>query len=216
MSTLDLFAWLTFAAILWMVRELLLGLWAWRKARQYIHVRKVERTRGQFASIRNELSRIVANNGLGANSGTFKRLYLVNTVFMRSPDRYPELCDVLHQALLEQRNLRPSQELLRESKTWRPEVQQLVIHTADAMQQVLVDYSFFCRVYFRGADKKAKFESRHSRMIYSILTKWLRTVAQRIAAMMAKKDPFILDVRKAQDLMYQMARRGGFRLGPMA
>jgi hypothetical protein len=156
----------------------------------------------------------VSNDRLDANSATFKQFYFVNTVFMRSPDRYPELAVALHQAFLGNRlgtnKARPNLQLMRESKTWSPEVQQVVIHTADALQQVLVDYSFFCRLYFKGAEEKAKFEHKHLNGWH--LVDWLtckaRTLAQKVAANIAKKDQFVQDIRNAQDLMYQMAKRG--------
>jgi hypothetical protein len=229
-STLELIAWLTFVAVLWILRELLLGLWAWRKARRFDHLRKVERTRAQFAIIRNRLAKLTIQDRLNPCSVTFNRLYLVNTVFMRSPDSYPELCQALHATILTSKKQSPSPALLKESKTWSPEVRQVVIHTADAMQQVLIDYSWLFRVYFSIARQKVELEQRRIEMeeqraklrhrravlrlrrahdvqrIVSEIANRLRSAAQKVILLLERNNPVVFDIRKAMAVMYRMAQ----------
>jgi|GEM_PF-3152636 len=207
-SNLELFAWIAFAATLWIFRELLLGLWAWRKARRYQHVLKVERTRGQFAIIRNRLAALTIGDRLDPRSVTFNRLYLVNTVFMRSPDRYPALSQVVHQAIMDSKNQRASPALWRESKSWSPEVRQLVIQTADAMQQVLMDYSWIFLFYYRGAEQKERLERRYAnqwQLARNVMSS-LRSVAQAMVDRLEKRNPEVVEIRKAQTVMYRIAQ----------
>jgi hypothetical protein len=215
-STLDLLAWLGFIAVLWIVRELILGLWAWRKARRFDHVLKVERTRGQFAVVRNRLSGLAAHGKIKPDSATYERLYLLNTVFMRSPDRYPELGKALRQAIFGSQPVRPNAELLQESKSWSPEVRDLVRQTADAMQQVLIDYSWFFRLYFHAASRQAQRREKKTKRPNSRNQEaWrfpeqigarIRTIAKKIVAQLEKRNPVVFEIRKAQDVMYHMAQ----------
>jgi hypothetical protein len=194
-DNVQIFAWLGLIGLVWIVRELLLGLWAWRKARYYVHILKTEKTRAEFAAIRNRLSRLPFEGHIDVDSETFKKLYFVHSVFMRSPHRYTDLSRTVHEALLNSWDSEPNPELIRERWGWTPEVLWVVVHTADAMQHVLMDYSSVFKVYFFIA-RRRWFVERISRKV--------RSGAKRFVVWLEKRNPSIVELLRAQAAIYRL------------
>jgi len=188
------FKWLALIATIWMIRELVVSFWTWRKIRKLNHVMRVERTRSQFAKARNSLMHLALKDQIDPNSATFQVLYQVDTVFMRSPDKYPELSKALREALLTD-NREPNQMVLAEREGWNDDTRKNVIATSDAMEKVITDYSLL----FWIASLIAK-RPWLAKPVASLLVK----IKNYIERSLEKRNPDIWEIKRAQIVMHNM------------
>jgi hypothetical protein len=156
---------------------------------------RVERTRAQFAKARNSLMHIALNEQIDPNSATFKVLYQVDTVFMRSADKYPELSKALRDAILTDSH-KPNAQVLAEKDQWSKEVRQNIIATSDAMDNVITDYSLLFWIA-SGVAKRPWL----AKPISSGLLK-LKCYLERS---LEKRNPDLWDIKRAQIVMHNMA-----------
>ncbi len=177
--------------VLWAIRELIVGTWAWIDTRKVRHERNVERTRRQFAEARNHLFRLMLEHKVNVDSVSFKHFYQINTAFMRRPDQYREISAAVAYLFLKMPDSPPSQEMLDESKDWSPEFKQVVRATADAMGYLLLDYSLFIRLMFYS-EKRHDPDSTPVRML------------RKLAAKVERERP-VVQIRQTQKAMYSMA-----------
>lgn len=189
------FKWLALIATIWIIRELVVSLWTWRKIRNLNHVMRVERTRSQFATARNSLMHLALKDQIDANSATFQVLYQVDTVFMRSPDRYPALSKALRDSMLAGKQ-KPNQAVLAEKEHWNDKIRENVIATSDAMEKVITDYS----ILFWFLSKIAK-RPWLAKPIASLLHKAVAYLERAIE----KRNPDLWEIKQAQIVMHNMA-----------
>jgi hypothetical protein len=189
------FKWLAFIAAIWIIRELVVSFWTWRKIRRLDHVMRVERTRAQFAKARNSLMHIALKEQIDPNSATFKVLYNVDTVFMRSADKYPELSKSLQETMLTD-NRKPHPQILAEKEHWTKEVRENIIATSKAMDNVITDYS----VLFWIASHIAK-----RRWLAEPVASGLTKIKCYLERKLEKRNPDLWEIKRAQAVMHDMA-----------
>lgn len=178
-------------AVLWAVREVVISIVLMRSRRKYRHEYRVERTQSHFAEARNELMQLALKGEVDVNSESFKLFYSFNTALMRRPDQYPELSYALTHSFLCQANDGTDNPLDQESKHWTPDFKHVVIRTANAMDYIVVDYSWVVRLLFR-------FEKRKQPHLTPV--RMLRRIAQNL-----EKEKPIAEIRRTQKAMYRMA-----------
>jgi hypothetical protein len=178
-------------AILWAVREVIIGVIVMRSRRKYKHEYRTERTQSHFAEARNELMRLALSGEANVNSESFKHFYYFNTALMRRSDQYPELSSAMTHKFLCERGAITDSVLDQESKHWTPAFRHVVVRTANAMDYIVLDYSWAIRLMFR-------FERRKQPHLTPI--RMLRHFAETIE----KEEP-IAEIRRTQKAMYRMA-----------
>lgn len=179
-------------AVLWAVRDLIIGFYVWLSRRKYRHEYRTERTQSHFAAARNDLMRLAIAGEVNVNSTSFKRIYSLNTALMRRPDQYPEFSQAITYMFVSNHNAEPDEELERESKEWSPAFKQVVRATARAMDYIVLDYSWLMRLMFR-LEKKQDPELTPKGML------------SRISKRAKEKEKSISEIRRTQKVMYKMA-----------
>jgi len=133
----------TLVALLWGLKELLLGFLVYRQRKRIRHELRVERTRRHFAETRNQLFKLAMQDKVDVNSFTFRGLYTLHTFIMRRTDRYPEISEMLRLSLMAEARLDDSSKnpLSAESSLWTKEVKNVVLGTAQGLGMLIIDYS---------------------------------------------------------------------------
>ena len=183
---------LVLLALALIVRNLILGIWAFVDHRRIKHSRNKERTRRQFAESRNALVELAMAREVDVKSRSFQLFYHINTAFMRRPDQYREISGLLVRLFLDHHNSSPAEELLAESKNWSPGFKAVVRSTADALGYVVLDYSWFIRLMFR-LEKLFDSNSTPFRMLSEFRTS------------IEEKEKPIIEISQSRRAMYQMA-----------
>jgi hypothetical protein len=178
--------------VIWIGRELIVGLYIWRGRRRFRNELRVEQAQCQFAIARNKLMSLAVNKEIDVNTRSFKSFYRVNTAFMRRPDQYREIAAMLVHMFLNIHDSSSGEELLAESKNWSPAFREVVRNTADAMETLILNYSLLVRKMF-WLEKKLDANSTPSRMLKRIATK-------------AEKEKAIANIRQTRNAMYKMAQ----------
>ncbi len=178
-------------AVLWAVREVVISIVVMRSRRRYKHEYRTERTQSHFAEARNQLMRLALNGELDVNSKSFKYFYYFNTALMRRPDQYPEISHAMTQKFLGNYEQGAASPLDEESKHWTPAIKDVVVMTANAMDYIVVDYSWVIRLMFR-------FERRKQPHLTPI--RMLRRIAKKL-----EEEKTISEIRRTQKEMYRMA-----------
>ena len=190
------FKWLALIAAVWIVRELIMSLLTWRKIHKLNRVIRVERTRSQFAKARNSLIHLALRERIDPNSATFKTVYQLHTVFMRSPDKYPELSAAVRRALFTNNKTTPNEAILAEKDNWNDDIRKNLSETSDAMQQVLIDYSFWFWILDHIARRP---------WLAKPISAMLHEVKCRLERVLERTNPDIWEIKKAQVVMHNMA-----------
>ena len=179
-------------AVLWVLRELIVGYYVRRSRRKYREEYRTERAQSHFAAARNDLMRLAIAGEIDVDSASFRRFYFINTALMRRPDQYPQFSQAITRMILDSRGLEPDEELVRESKRWTREFRAVVTATANALDYILLDYSRLVRLMFR-MEKIQDPESNPSRML------------TKLAKKLEEKERTISDIRRTQKAMHRMA-----------
>ena len=140
---------LLLVASLWIAKNFVLGVWTYVDFTRLRQVRNKDRTRRQFAEARNALMELAIAKDVEVDSLSFRFFYHIITAFMRCPDQYREVSGVLVTLFLNQHHSSSGEKLLAESRTWTPGFRAVVRQTADALEYVVVDYSWVVRFMFR-------------------------------------------------------------------
>jgi hypothetical protein len=191
----NVLTWLSIIASLWIGREIVVTVTNLFRIRKLNNVIRVECIRGRFAMARNSLMHLALENQIDANSVTFKKLYYVDTMFMRSPTKYSEISATLRKAFFSNNHGEPNPELLAESRSWSKGTKQVILQTSEAMDAMLADYYFF----FWTLNQIAK-RPRLAKPIAS----FLRKIARLIEESIEKRNPDVREIRRAQVAMHQM------------
>lgn len=178
-------------AVLWAIRELVVGIVVMRSRRKYKHEYRTERTQSHFAEARNKLMRLAIDGEVDVNSESFRRFYCFNTTLMRRPDQYPELSHAITHVFLTESGNSHDSTLDQESKHWTPAFKRVVVMTANAMDYIVLDYSWIVRLIFR-------FEKRKHPHLTPV--RMLKRIAQNL-----EKEKPISEIRRTQKEMYRMA-----------
>lgn len=179
-------------ALIWTGRELIVGIFIWRSRHIFRNELRKERAEGQFAIARNKLMNLALASEIDVNTISFKSFYSINTAFMRRPDQYSEMTAALVHLFLNVHDSSQGEELQAESKRWSPAFREVVKDTADAMDYLVLDYSWIIRWMFR-LEKRHNPDSTPLRML------------KRLAYSVEKEQP-IADIRQTQNAMYRMAQ----------
>lgn len=176
------------------IKELVSGLISWRRRRRIEHLLRVERTQSYFAAARNDLVQLALSRELDANSATFRFLYFLNTSFMRRPDSYPAFSAMLlHQILKDDGSQRPDPQLMKESEDWTPAIRNVVKASADAMNNIVLDYSLPMRLV-RYLEKRSNPHFTSTQVV------------RKFASVIQKKEAPASDVRQTQKVMYDLCQ----------
>jgi len=186
---------LVLIGLLWTVKELTLGTIFWYQRRKIRHNLRVEITESHFAIARNELMRLALEGEIDVNSVSFKRFYFLNTTLMRRPDQYPQFSHAITGMFLSNHSAEPDEELRRESLSWSPAFKQVVKATANALDYIVIDYSWIVRLMFRLEKRRNPNSTPHHML-------------SRLAVRMEKKESTISEIRRTQRVMYAMASEG--------
>jgi hypothetical protein len=189
------FTWLAIIAVAWIIRELIVSFWNWKRIRKLDHVMRVERTRSQFATARNSLMHLVLKEQIDPNSATFKTIYQLHTVFMRSPDKYPELSAAVRHALYSN-GKKPNEAVLAEKDNWNDAIRKNIIETSEAMAQVLVDYSFWFWILDHIARRP---------WLAKPIASMLLGLKRRLELVLQRTNPDIWEIKRAQVVIHKMA-----------
>lgn len=196
---------LTIIVLLWVLRELILMLYAKKRISNLNRVIRIERSQTAFAEARFALMRLVVDDKIDPHSKTFGFLYFINTLFMRRPDKYMEMKEAIKgkpgmgEYLRQELNstMESEQKYLPAERTqWTNEVRDVMKRTADAMDNVLWDYSLRWRIFV--------YLAQHPGVRKTV--EWiLRGLSDNIVASQEKKDPVVRQIRLAQKAMYRLA-----------
>jgi hypothetical protein len=178
--------------LLCMIRNIIIGTWAWRDRTKARHERNKERTRRQFAEARNALMELVIAGEVDVSSMSFRFFYYINTSFMRRPDQYRDISGILFSLFLNQHDSSSGEELLAESKTWSLGFKSVVRETANALGYVVVDYSPFMRFVY-SLERKFNAKSTPFQML------------NKMRATMVENEKPIAEISQARQAMYRMA-----------
>jgi hypothetical protein len=179
-------------AVLWAVRNFIVGFYAWLSRQNYKYEYRTERTQSHFAAARNDLMLLAIANEVDVNSVSFKQIYALNTALMRRPDQYPEFSQAIAHWVICNRDEQHDEVLERESKEWSPAFRQVVKATAHAMDYIILDYSWIMRLMFR-IEKRLHPDTTPKRML------------SRISQVVEEKERSIAEIRRTQKAMYRMA-----------
>lgn len=176
------------------IKELVSGLISWRRRRRIEHLLRVERTQSHFAVARNDLVQLALSRELDANSATFRFLYFLNTCFMRRPDSYPAFSALLlHRILKGDGSQRPDPQLMEESGNWTPAIRSVVKASADAMNNIVFDYSLLMRL--------VRYLERRSNPHFTSTQ-----VVRKFVSAIQKKEAPASDMRRTQKAMYDLCQ----------
>ncbi|MGH9766706.1 MAG: hypothetical protein ACREAB_04660, partial [Blastocatellia bacterium] len=176
------------------------GIWLHLKRRRIRHKIRVEITQRHFAEARNALMELVLKGELDPRSATFQRLYYLNTHIMRRPDQYQEISQVLKRTISRGHKDDLSDPLLKETHAWTLGIKKAVLATADAMRQLIFNYSWLLRTLFRLQD-------RFKVPVVPILqgcSDVLERLIVRAQSVEEKKHPFLSDIRETRTKMYDL------------
>jgi len=173
---------------LWSVKEIIVGILTWRHTRQLRHKLRVERTLQLFAEARNQLTKLALEEKIDANSKVFQQLYIMTTYIMRRPDAYPQISLMLQYSFSQENESEKDLSWYDESKTWSPEVKEVVKASADALGSLILNYSFLVRWIYR-VEKRSN-PTASPRRILSILS--------------PEKDAVVKEIRQTQNEMYRL------------
>jgi hypothetical protein len=124
-----------------LIIEVIRGFAAHRRFKKISHLLQVENTQAQFASVRNNLMLLAASEKANPNSQIFALIYQLTTAFMRRPDQYRELSDLIFHCVASLKGETDNHALLTESKTWSIEERGIVSQMANALGNLSIDYS---------------------------------------------------------------------------
>ena len=180
--------------LLFAAKDIAISIYINRCRRVLQHKIKVETTRAYLANLRIDLLNLVTTGQLDPNSDTFQMLYLVHTFILRRPDQYRELSKLFANTILSDKTPISISSLSRESKTWTPEVSDVVKRTARGLQLVIIYFSplqtfaFIARHLFLGTSSS------------------IRTyLQQHLYSRMDKRDPDLRNIRLVQNKFKELA-----------
>lgn len=123
--------------------------WEQRRARKRIQdLIRIEQTRHAFADVRNRLMNLVADEKLSSKSSTFAIIYRLSTLVMRETDNHQVISRSLQTALFSEFEHGES-ELQLEKDSWSGDARLLIMDLSNAMEKLMLDYSFLLRVLQR-------------------------------------------------------------------
>lgn len=190
------FIFLTVVALLWVAREILVGLNSIRMRKKYEYLRRLEQTQGRFAVVRNELMRFAVEGEADAKSATFREIYQLNTAFMRRPDEYKEMSAALRRFVMSSEMPSGGSAISREMSHIDPGTKEAARMTSEALSHIVVDYSFVLRSAYDHIRKSDPSFTKHR--LVSDLAKDMRKPK-------VQKRKFEQDVSLAQNRLRQMA-----------
>lgn len=188
----------SFVALLWALREIIVGCWVWKQRRAYRHLYRVEVTQQFFGSARESLIDLVRRGEVEDKSATFQILYFVDTFILRRPEEYSQISNALQTALLGTTERSASLKLQDESKNWSPIVRETVTEHASAIDNLVISHSRFLRYLRMFANFIFKNIPR-SKLIRSTYM-----IAKRVIR--KKEDSATQDLRASQEKLLNLAR----------
>jgi hypothetical protein len=167
--------------ILWCLRELIIAFFVKRHTKELSYNLLVDRTQGKFAKARNTLMRLALMRKIDADSATFRSLYFLLTGFMRRPDAYPQINAALRKTFLLEGSSIDFSVVEAESNEWNSDIKQVVALTAEALNDIIINYAQFTET------RRGFLRSKH------------------IFHFDKRKDPVLEDIRETQRRMRELS-----------
>ncbi len=190
---MNLISIVVFAGILVLLGQGIFAVMIWWRRKHLSYLLQVERTQRSFAEVRNNLVSMALKKEIGADSETFNFIYFLTTLFMRRPDQYGSLSMLIAHVSLQKAKVVEDSELIKESKSWSPEIKAVFKASADAMGNIVFDYSQLFRLLLWLERRKEPSLTPHQ-------------VLNRLSVQNAEAERRKLDqeVKQTQSEMYRM------------
>jgi len=140
---------LLLAALLWILRELIVGTQTWWRRFDTRYRKRVEETQRHFAEARNQLMEAAIGGNIDVDSEAFKLFYGINTAFMRRPDQYEEISKALTTISVLDEDPESAEAMRVEVEDLSPEALDALRRTGDALGHLVIDYSFLLKNAYR-------------------------------------------------------------------
>lgn len=183
-------------AMLWIGREIFVGLNSMRLRKEYEYKRRLEQTQGRFAVVRNELMRLAMEGEADATTETFREIYQLNTSFMRRPDEYKVMSAALRRFVMSSDTPNGQAAISREMHNIDGGTKKAARMTSEALSHIVVDYSFVLRSAYSHIRKSDPSFTKH---------RLVSDLARDMRKPKVQKRRFEQDVNLARNRLNQMA-----------
>lgn len=148
---MNAFNFIIFVMFLWTLKNIILGILAWRQAKILRKAEQKEVTQRFFAEARNDLMRLLLNNEIAVCSTTFRFFYYLDTFVMRRPNNLKAISIILLNSLVfdEKSNSGVVEELMKERATWTENVKKMISRQSKALNHLMISHSFVLRNIYR-------------------------------------------------------------------
>ncbi len=188
-----------FLLLIWVVREIALGIIYRRSHARYKKLRKTEETRGYFAELRNELLMAMREGLIDPNSYTFRVFYTLQTLIMRNPSKYTKISELVVDKILEDEDRDCTlcdldDKLENEAKTWNETIKRLSKRTGYGLVVIVLNHLKMFNFLNKYDDKKEKGIVSLTMIFNNLLVRLAYTYYSRYAE---SKSPEFRAIRRA-------------------